>query len=178
MAACHCYSWWSKRSDTLWATYIRLWPLPHSLSSCVCIVVAEISLYPLKICTHALTVLHVITHHVSNHDISNWSFGTAQWHNRLPMIDNIKYYLLCDSRTNRLKFGPEFLGRVRLVTAVASLVGVGIYNSYLKHVSLQKMFFWSTIVGSSLGLTQVRDPWSVELSHVIMSCLGFWMWKK
>jgi hypothetical protein len=81
--------------------------------------------------------------------------------------------MLCDSRTNRLKFGPEFLGRVRLVTAVASLVGVGIYNSYLKHVSLQKMFFWSTIVGTGLGLTQVRDPLSLELSHVIMSCLGF-----
>jgi hypothetical protein len=81
--------------------------------------------------------------------------------------------LLCDSRTNRLKFGPEFLGRVQLVTAVASLVGVGIYNSYLKHVSLQKMFFWSTIVGTGLGLTQVRDSRSLELSHVIMSCLGF-----
>jgi len=48
------------------------------------------------------------------------------------------------------------MGRVRLVTAIASLAGVGVYNAYLKHVSLRKIFFWSTIIGVFLGLTQVR----------------------
>jgi hypothetical protein len=92
--------------------------------------------------------------------------------------------MLCDSRTNRLKFGPEFLGRVRLVTAVASLVGVGIYNSYLKHVSLQKMFFWSTIVGTGLGLTQlmlvtgmnqilgISDQWFSIGDSLVLTVLG------
>ncbi|CAK9234396.1 unnamed protein product [Sphagnum troendelagicum] len=86
--------------------------------------------------------------------------------------------------TNRLKFGPEFLGRVRLVTAVASLVGVGIYNSYLKHVSLQKMFFWSTIVGTGLGLTQlmlvtgmnrilgISDQWFSIGDSLVLTVLG------
>ena len=34
--------------------------------------------------------------------------------------------------TNELKFTAEFLGRVRLVGSVASLVGVGCYNFCLK----------------------------------------------
>lgn len=59
------------------------------------------------------------------------------------------------SRTNKLGFGPEFLGRVRLVTAVASLVGVAVYNGYLKHVALRKIFLWTTILGTALGSTQV-----------------------
>ena len=35
-------------------------------------------------------------------------------------------------QTNQLKFTAEFLGRVRLVGSVASLVGVGCYNFCLK----------------------------------------------
>ena len=35
-------------------------------------------------------------------------------------------------QTNELKFTAEFLGRVRLVGSVASLVGVGCYNFGLK----------------------------------------------
>jgi hypothetical protein len=33
MSACLCYSWWWWRSDTLWATLIRLWL--HSSSCCL-----------------------------------------------------------------------------------------------------------------------------------------------
>ncbi|GJP39706.1 hypothetical protein CLOM_g24049 [Closterium sp. NIES-68] len=57
--------------------------------------------------------------------------------------------------TNQLGFGPEFLGRVRLVTAVASLVGVGVYNLYLKQVPLQRIFLWSNLLGTALGCTQL-----------------------
>ena len=39
--------------------------------------------------------------------------------------------------TNDLGFGPEFLGRVRVVTAVASLVGVWGYQKFLRSVSCQ-----------------------------------------
>lgn len=38
--------------------------------------------------------------------------------------------------TNDLGMGPEFLGRVRLVTAAASLAGVWGYQKYLRTVSL------------------------------------------
>ena len=64
-------------------------------------------------------------------------------------------YLLMDFRTNKIGFTPEFLGRVTLVTSVASLLGVGIYNSFLKVVPLRKIFLATTILGSALGMTQV-----------------------
>ncbi len=41
------------------------------------------------------------------------------------------------------------------MTAVASLVGVGVYNSYLKEVPLRRIFLWTTVLGTGLGLTQV-----------------------
>ena len=57
--------------------------------------------------------------------------------------------------TNKLGFTPEFLGRVKLVTSIASLVGVGLYNGFLKNVPLQKIFLATTISGTALGMTQV-----------------------
>ncbi|XP_057476789.1 folate-biopterin transporter 1, chloroplastic-like isoform X2 [Actinidia eriantha] len=57
--------------------------------------------------------------------------------------------------TNRLGFTPEFLGRVKLVTSVASLLGVGLYNGFLKNVPLRKIFLATTIIGAGLGMTQV-----------------------
>nr|XP_025676013.1 folate-biopterin transporter 1, chloroplastic isoform X2 [Arachis hypogaea] len=57
--------------------------------------------------------------------------------------------------TNSLGFTPEFLGRVKLVTSIASLLGVGLYNGFLKSVPLRKIFLATTIFGSALGMTQV-----------------------
>lgn len=86
--------------------------------------------------------------------------------------------------TNQLGFGAEFMGRVRLVTAIASLAGVGVYNAYLKHVSLKKIFFWSTIIGVFLGLTQlllvtglnrkigIGDQWFTLGDTLVLTVLG------
>ncbi|KAH9764946.1 Folate-biopterin transporter 1 [Citrus sinensis] len=57
--------------------------------------------------------------------------------------------------TNELGFTPEFLGRVKFVTSVASLLGVGLYNGFLKNVPLRKIFLANTIFGTALGMTQV-----------------------
>ena len=57
--------------------------------------------------------------------------------------------------TNELGFTPEFLGRVALARSVASLAGVGLYNAYLKKVPLKKMFTWSAVVGTVLGMSQL-----------------------
>lgn len=57
--------------------------------------------------------------------------------------------------TNKLGFSPEFLGRVTLVTSIASLLGIGLYNSFFKEVPLRKIFLVTTILGSALGMTQV-----------------------
>lgn len=55
--------------------------------------------------------------------------------------------------TNELDFTPEFMGRVRLVGAIAQLVGIGLYNTYLKKVPPRRMFLWVGIVGTILGMT-------------------------
>ncbi|KAK4266334.1 hypothetical protein QN277_027274 [Acacia crassicarpa] len=68
-----------------------------------------------------------------------------------PHSDSAMFYFT----TNTLGFTAEFLGRVKLVTSIASLLGVGLYNGFLKNVSLRKIFLATTIVGSALGMTQI-----------------------
>eukprot|EP01018_Ginkgo_biloba_P024266 Gb_14180 [translate_table: standard] len=89
-----------------------------------------------------------------------------------------------NSLTNKLGFGPEFLGRVRLVTSVASLFGVALYNGLLKSVPLRKIFFWTTLTGAALGMTQVllvtginrqfgiSDEWFAIGDSLILTVLG------
>lgn len=55
--------------------------------------------------------------------------------------------------TNELGFQPEFLGRVRLVTSIAALVGIWIFQRFLKAVSFRKIFAWTTVLSSLLGMT-------------------------
>ncbi|KAI5013630.1 hypothetical protein ZWY2020_037143 [Hordeum vulgare] len=86
--------------------------------------------------------------------------------------------------TNKLGFTPEFLGRVKLVTSIASLLGVGIYNHFLKAVHLRKIFLVTTIIGSALGMTQVllvtglnrqfgiSDEWFSIGDSLIITVLG------
>ncbi|KAG6393092.1 hypothetical protein SASPL_147322 [Salvia splendens] len=87
-------------------------------------------------------------------------------------------------RTNKLGFTPEFLGRVKLVTSIASLAGVGLYNGFLKSVPLQKIFLMTTLIGSALGLTQVllvtglnrqigiSDEWFAIGDSLVLTVLG------
>lgn len=55
--------------------------------------------------------------------------------------------------TNELGFTPEFLGRVRLVTSVAALAGVWIFQRFLRAVPVRQIFFWTTILSTVLGMT-------------------------
>jgi folate/biopterin transporter len=57
--------------------------------------------------------------------------------------------------TDELGFGPEFLGRVRLVSAAAALFGVWVYNSYLKTKPIKDILFWSSIIATPLGLSSL-----------------------
>lgn len=68
-----------------------------------------------------------------------------------PQSDSAMFFFT----TNKLGFTPEFLGRVKLVTSIASLLGVGLYNGFLKNVPLRKIFLATTIAGTALGMTQV-----------------------
>ncbi|KAJ7954864.1 folate-biopterin transporter 1, chloroplastic-like [Quillaja saponaria] len=97
-----------------------------------------------------------------------------------PQSDSAMFYFT----TNALGFTPEFLGRVKLVTSIASLLGVGLYNGFLKNVPLRKIFIATTITGSVLGMTQVllvtglnrkfgiSDEWFAIGDSLILTVLG------
>lgn len=72
------------------------------------------------------------------------------WH-ATPSSDGASLYFL----TNEIGFGPEFLGRVRVVTAISSLFGVWLYNQYLRRVPIKDVLFWTTLLSVPLGLTQL-----------------------
>jgi len=55
--------------------------------------------------------------------------------------------------TNELGFEPEFLGRVRLVTSLASLSGTWLFQRFLRSVPFRVIFGWSTVISTLLGLT-------------------------
>lgn len=57
--------------------------------------------------------------------------------------------------TNELHFDPEFLGRVRLITSLASLLGVWIFQRFLKTVPFRVIFGWSTVLSAILGMTML-----------------------
>ncbi|KAG7365605.1 folate/biopterin transporter [Nitzschia inconspicua] len=97
-----------------------------------------------------------------------------------PTSDGAMFFFM----TEDLKFGPEFLGRVRVVTAVASLFGVWLYNQYLKSKPIKDILFWSSIVSTPLGLLNlllishvnrdlgIPDTWFVFGDDVVLSVLG------
>lgn len=68
-----------------------------------------------------------------------------------PTADTAMLYF----ETNKLGFTTEFLGRIRLLASIASLIGVGVYNSWLKNVELKKIFLWTAFLGTGLGMTQL-----------------------
>lgn len=55
--------------------------------------------------------------------------------------------------TNELGFQPEFLGRVRLVTSIASLVGIWMFQRFFKSAPFRVFFGWTTVISTVLGMT-------------------------
>ena len=58
-------------------------------------------------------------------------------------------------KINVLKFKPEFLGRVRLVSSLAHLFGVLIYRNALKQIKLKTLIFWASLISVPLALSEV-----------------------
>jgi folate/biopterin transporter len=69
----------------------------------------------------------------------------------MPSADSALFFFT----TNELHFQPEFLGRVRLVTSIASLVGIWIFQRFLKSVPFRVIFGWSTVISTVLGMTML-----------------------
>jgi folate/biopterin transporter len=86
--------------------------------------------------------------------------------------------------TNELGFTPEFLGRVRLVTSLASLFGVWFFQRFLKTIPFRKIFLWTTLFSAALGLTAlllvthtnrslgIDDHWFALGDSLILTIMG------
>ncbi|MDB9528848.1 folate/biopterin family MFS transporter [Oscillatoria sp. CS-180] len=86
--------------------------------------------------------------------------------------------------TNDLGFQPEFLGRVRLVTSIAALIGIWIFQRFLKSVPFRSIFAWSTILSTVLGFTMlllvthtnrslgIPDEWFSLGDSLILTVMG------
>ena len=86
--------------------------------------------------------------------------------------------------TNDLGFGPEFLGRARLVSAAVTLVGFWGYQKFLRTVAIKDILFWTTVASAPLGLMQllvithanrsirIPDGAFVLWDDVVLSILG------
>jgi folate/biopterin transporter len=97
-----------------------------------------------------------------------------------PTSEGAFFYFL----TNDLLLGPEFLGRVRFITAAAGLLGVFLYNQYFKYIQIKNILFWSTILSFPLGLLPVLlithmnrelgipDTWLIYGDDVALAVLG------
>lgn len=86
--------------------------------------------------------------------------------------------------TNELGFQPEFLGRVRLVTSLAALVGIWLFQRFLKTIPFRVIFGWSTVIATLLGLTSlllvthanralgIDDQWFSIGDSLILTVIG------
>ncbi|UWU50490.1 folate/biopterin transporter [Limnospira platensis C1] len=68
-----------------------------------------------------------------------------------PTADSAFFYFT----TNELGFQPEFLGRVRLVTSIAALLGIWLFQRFFKSVPFRKIFLVSTLLSAALGMTML-----------------------
>jgi folate/biopterin transporter len=97
-----------------------------------------------------------------------------------PTADSAFFYF----STNELGFTPEFLGRVRLVTSLASLLGVWIFQRFLKTVPFRQIFIGTMVSSSLLGLTAlllvthtnrslgIDDHWFALGDSLILTVMG------
>ncbi|CAN0183525.1 unnamed protein product, partial [Ectocarpus sp. 8 AP-2014] len=67
-----------------------------------------------------------------------------------PSSDSAYFFFLTNDIGEFTRVGPEFLGRVRLGSSIASLVGVWIFQSFLKETKISKVLFWTAVAAVPL----------------------------
>jgi folate/biopterin transporter len=70
------------------------------------------------------------------------------WH-AMPTTESAFFFFA----TNELGFEAEFLGRISLVTSLASFVGIWLFQRFLKTVPFRVIFGWSIVISALLGMT-------------------------
>lgn len=86
--------------------------------------------------------------------------------------------------TNELHFQPEFLGRVHLVTSLASLIGIWMFQRFLKSVPFRVICGWSIVISTLLRMTMlllvthtnrtlgIDDQWFSLGDSLILAVMG------
>ncbi|NEP12387.1 MAG: folate/biopterin family MFS transporter [Symploca sp. SIO2C1] len=97
-----------------------------------------------------------------------------------PTADSAFFFFV----TNELGFEPEFLGRVRLVTSIASLIGVWLFQRFLKTIPFRTIMGWTTVLSAVLGMSTlvlvthanrtlgIEDHWFSLGDNLILTVIG------
>eukprot|EP00884_Botryococcus_braunii_P023184 jgi/Botrbrau1/954/Bobra.114_1s0001.3 len=72
------------------------------------------------------------------------------WHATPTLADAMFYFY-----TDKLHFSAEFIGRIHLLDGVAQLVGVVLFNRFLKRIELRTLFLWLSLIGFVCTCTQL-----------------------
>ena len=101
-----------------------------------------------------------------------------------PTADSAFFFFV----TNDLGFEPEFLGRVRLVTSFASLLGIWLFQRFLKNIPFRQILGWCTVIACALGMTSlllvthtnrvlgIDDHWFSIGDSLILTVVGQITW--
>jgi folate/biopterin transporter len=101
------------------------------------------------------------------------------WH-ATPSADSAFFYFF----TNELDFNPEYLGRVQLVASIANLIGIGIFQRFLKELPFRVIFTWGIILSTTLGMTMlllvthtnrilgIDDHWFNLADSLVLTVIG------
>ncbi|MBE9103046.1 folate/biopterin family MFS transporter [Vacuolonema iberomarrocanum] len=68
-----------------------------------------------------------------------------------PTTESAFFYFV----TNELDFSPEFLGRVRVVTSLAALIGIWLFQRFFKGVPFRVIFGWTILISTVLGMSML-----------------------
>ena len=68
-----------------------------------------------------------------------------------PTTESAFFYFV----TNELGFSPEFLGRVRVVTSLAALIGIWLFQRFFKGVPFRVIFGWTIVISTVLGMSML-----------------------
>lgn len=86
--------------------------------------------------------------------------------------------------TNDLGFQPEFLGRVQLVTSLAAMLGIWIFQRFLKSIPVRVIIGWSIVISTLFGFTAlilvthanrtlgISDQWFSLGDTLILTVMG------
>ena len=66
-----------------------------------------------------------------------------------PSTGSVMFYFM----TNKLNFDEEFMGRLRIVSSIASVVGITMYNKWFSHIKFKTIMLWTTMFGILMSLS-------------------------